>query len=280
MTLPESAWVQSDQGVIERIVSSLLRNAIEYAPEGDDIQCRLERVASGWMLTIVNTAPNLQASDLDQFGLRFWRKDSEGGTVHHAGLGLALAGARTCHRPAAGVLAGQRCLSARLGPWSPLLRWMQRCRYPRQYRTPTPAVTAMANVPQNATRSTFEERRTTHGSGRGAAGPGRQSPSQRSNRADSALAPTEPRPAWPHGEASCGRYGGLQRASAQGSRNAQFIARARRIMRHQLRGDLIRESMIQAAGRRWRQFPVLCFRTVLQFITFPRQVCLLVSACE
>mgnify|MGYP002682597668 CR=1 FL=1 len=43
------------------------------------------------MLTIVNTAPNLQASDLDQFGLRFWRKDSEGGTAHHAGLGLALA---------------------------------------------------------------------------------------------------------------------------------------------------------------------------------------------
>src|SRR2546427_1942976 len=56
VTLPESAWVQSDQGVIERIVSNLLRNAIEYAPEGDDIQCRLERAASGWMLTIVNTA--------------------------------------------------------------------------------------------------------------------------------------------------------------------------------------------------------------------------------
>ena len=122
VTLPESAWVQSDQGVIERIVSNLLRNAIEYAPEGDDIQCRLERVASGWMLTIVNTAPNLQASDLDQFGLRFWRKDSEGGTAHHAGLGLALALAlaHAIDLPLAFSLDNGR-LSARLGPWPPLL---------------------------------------------------------------------------------------------------------------------------------------------------------------
>ena len=122
VTLPESAWVQSDQGVIERIVSNLLRNAIEYAPEGDDIQCRLELEASGWMLTIVNTAPNLQASDLDQFGLRFWRKDSEGGTAYHAGLGLALALAlaHAIDLPLAFSLDNGR-LSARLGPWLPLL---------------------------------------------------------------------------------------------------------------------------------------------------------------
>ncbi len=122
VTLPESAWVQSDQGVIERIVSNLLRNAIEYAPECDDIQCRLEREASGWMLTIVNTAPNLQASDLEQFGLRFWRKDSEGGTAHHAGLGLALALAlaHAIDLPLAFSLDNGR-LSARLGPWPPLL---------------------------------------------------------------------------------------------------------------------------------------------------------------
>ena len=122
VTLPESAWVQSDQGVIERILSNLLRNAIEYAPEGDDIQCRLERAASGWMLTIVNTAPNLQASDLDQFGLRFWRKDSEGGTAHHAGLGLALALAlaHAIDLPLAFSLDNGR-LSARLGPWPALL---------------------------------------------------------------------------------------------------------------------------------------------------------------
>lgn len=122
VTLPVSAWVQSDQGVIERIVSNLLRNAIDYAPKDDDIECRLEREASGWMLTIVNTAPDLQEADLDQFGLRFWRKDSEGGTAHHAGLGLALALAlaRAIELPLVFSLENGR-LAARLGPWLPLL---------------------------------------------------------------------------------------------------------------------------------------------------------------
>jgi hypothetical protein len=54
-------------------------------------------------------------------------------------------------------------------------------------------------------------------------------------------------------------------------------ARARqRIMRHQLRGDLIRESMIQATPNiDGREFAMFGFRTVLQFITFPRQIRLL-----
>jgi len=122
VTLPASAWVQSDQGVIERIISNLLRNAVEYAPEGDDIECRLERGALGWTLAIANTAPDLQASDLDQFGLRFWRKDSEGGTAHHAGLGLALALAlaHAIELPLTFSLEERR-LTARLGPWAPLL---------------------------------------------------------------------------------------------------------------------------------------------------------------
>lgn len=119
--LPPSAWVQSDRGVVERIVTNLLSNAVEYAPVGDDIECRLEREPGGWVLTIVNTAPNLQPSDLEQFGLRFWRKDPEGGTAHHAGLGLALALAlaRAVELPLIFSLDNGR-LAARLGPWSPL----------------------------------------------------------------------------------------------------------------------------------------------------------------
>jgi two-component system sensor histidine kinase QseC len=36
-----------------------------------------------------NAAPTLSAHDIDQFGRRFWRKDSD--SAGHAGLGLALA---------------------------------------------------------------------------------------------------------------------------------------------------------------------------------------------
>jgi two-component system sensor histidine kinase QseC len=119
--LPASAWVQSDQGVVERIISNLLRNAIEYAPPGDEIGCRLERGGAGWLLSIGNAAPDLEPSDLGHLGDRFWRKQLEGGTAHHAGLGLALAFAlaRAVGLPLNFDLKEGR-LTARLGPWAPL----------------------------------------------------------------------------------------------------------------------------------------------------------------
>lgn len=120
--LPAAAWIQSDQGILERIVSNLLRNAMKYAPAGDVIDCRLERNDAGWLLSITNTAPNLQSADLEHLGVRFWRKDSEGGTVHHAGLGiaLALALAQAIELPLRFSLTNQR-LTATLGPWAALV---------------------------------------------------------------------------------------------------------------------------------------------------------------
>ena len=120
--LPPSAWVRSDLGIIERIISNLLRNAMDYAPEGDEIGCRLERREAGWFLFIGNAAPDLEPGDLEQLGHRFWRKHSEGGTAHHAGLGLALAFAlaRAAELPLSFGLEEGR-LIAQLGPWQPLL---------------------------------------------------------------------------------------------------------------------------------------------------------------
>lgn len=120
--LPPAAWIQSDLGIVERIVSNLLRNALEYSPPGETVDCRLDRDESGWLLCIVNAAPELEAADLEHFGHRFWRKHSEGGTAHHAGLGLALAFAlaRAVQLPMHFSLEAGR-LTARLGPWPALL---------------------------------------------------------------------------------------------------------------------------------------------------------------
>ncbi|WP_257387557.1 sensor histidine kinase [Tahibacter caeni] len=121
MELPPSAWIRSDLGIVERILSNLLRNALEYSPPGEQIRCRLDRDESGWLLSIVNAAPELDAADLDHFGHRFWRKHSEGGTAHHAGLGLALAFAlaRAVQLPLRFRLDAGR-LTAQLGPWPAL----------------------------------------------------------------------------------------------------------------------------------------------------------------
>lgn len=119
--LPPAAWVQSDLGIVERIVSNLLRNALEYSPEGGQVVCRLRRERAGWLLIIDNPAPDLEAADLEHFGHRFWRKHPEGGTAHHAGLGLALTHglAQALALPLRFDLDGGR-LSVRLGPWPAL----------------------------------------------------------------------------------------------------------------------------------------------------------------
>ena len=114
---PASAWVSSDLGIVERISSNLLRNAIDYAPKGDRVGCRLQQDEAGWWLEVSNVAPSLQAEDLRQFGQRFWRKQSEGGTVEHTGLGLALSFglAKVLDIPLHFSLDGRR-LTARFGP--------------------------------------------------------------------------------------------------------------------------------------------------------------------
>ncbi|MDE2372481.1 MAG: sensor histidine kinase, partial [Burkholderiales bacterium] len=119
--LPPSAWVQSDLGIVERIVFNLLRNALEYAPAGAAVGCRIVREGGGWLLVIDNAAPDLEPADLDHFGHRFWRKHPEGGTAHHAGLGLALSQglAQALALPLRFGLEGGR-LSARVGPWPAL----------------------------------------------------------------------------------------------------------------------------------------------------------------
>lgn len=85
-----AAWIHSDLGILERILSNLLQNAIEYSPANSTVQCRIATDVNGFVLTISNEAPLLLAEDLNRFGARFWRKDVEGGTATHAGLGLAL----------------------------------------------------------------------------------------------------------------------------------------------------------------------------------------------
>lgn len=120
--LPPSAWIQGDMGIIERILSNLLRNAFEYSPRGGEIICKLDGDDAGWLLSISNPAPELEAADLEHLGHRFWRKHPEGGTAHHAGLGLALAFAlaRAVDLPLRFSLDAGR-LTARLGPWQALV---------------------------------------------------------------------------------------------------------------------------------------------------------------
>lgn len=115
--LPEHLWLRSDVGALERILSNLLRNAIEYAPPRSTLTLALDGDGAGAYLCITNPAPDLHEDDLPRLGQRFWRKARSGGTAAHAGLGLALShalarslGLQLDFRLRAGTL------QARLGP--------------------------------------------------------------------------------------------------------------------------------------------------------------------
>ncbi|MDR1076772.1 MAG: sensor histidine kinase [Xanthomonadaceae bacterium] len=91
LDVPDQSWTRSDEAVLERILSNLLHNAIEYAPEGSRIDCVIENDSDGGWICLENEASELTEADLARMGARFWRKNEQGGTAQHAGLGLALA---------------------------------------------------------------------------------------------------------------------------------------------------------------------------------------------
>ena len=90
LQLPVEAWVVCDAGMLERVASNLLQNALEYGDPDVPVQLALARTPQGWWLQLRNRASRLAEADLVRFGERHWRggRDTD---PRHAGLGLALA---------------------------------------------------------------------------------------------------------------------------------------------------------------------------------------------
>ena len=90
LQLPVEAWVVCDAGMLERVASNLLQNALEYGDPDVPVQLALTRTPQGWWLQLRNRASRLAEGDLVRFGERHWRggRDTD---PRHAGLGLALA---------------------------------------------------------------------------------------------------------------------------------------------------------------------------------------------
>lgn len=118
---PDELWCRSDAGMLERLLTNLLDNALDYTPPGGDIHCHIWQTPHGVMLTLDNPAPELEAADLAHFGQRFWRRQGEAGNGPHTGLGLALcrALAEAIAAPLTFQLISGR-LQVRLGPLPPL----------------------------------------------------------------------------------------------------------------------------------------------------------------
>lgn len=92
-TLPDEAWVMSDELLLERIVSNLVGNAIAHAPTHSRVHLRCATGAASTSFVIDNAAPQLTAEDLARLGDRHFRPTHATAAGEHAGLGLALCAA-------------------------------------------------------------------------------------------------------------------------------------------------------------------------------------------
>lgn len=88
--LPTELWVQSDATLLERVLSNLLGNAIDHAPHGARIAVSLRHADGQATFAIVNPAPALKQTDIEQLGERYFRPAGATPDRRHVGLGLAL----------------------------------------------------------------------------------------------------------------------------------------------------------------------------------------------
>jgi signal transduction histidine kinase len=81
-----------DIGLIERVLTNILDNAISHTPEGGDIIIQLESVDNTLKLTVVDNGPGIKDEDLPHIFERFYRADkSRNRDRQGTGLGLAIA---------------------------------------------------------------------------------------------------------------------------------------------------------------------------------------------
>ena len=87
-----TVWVEGDLGMIDRAVSNLLVNAIQYTPDGGKIIVSMEpdAAAERVKLRVEDNGPGIDPGELRKIFKRFHRADNEHNEGGNAGLRLAI----------------------------------------------------------------------------------------------------------------------------------------------------------------------------------------------
>lgn len=85
--IDDSCHIQTDAVILQMLLSNIIGNAIEYAPE----KSNLELVLNQNYFLLINDAPDLTPNDVTHLFERLWRADRSRTVEKHAGLGLSIA---------------------------------------------------------------------------------------------------------------------------------------------------------------------------------------------
>jgi signal transduction histidine kinase len=94
LEIPETQTLDTDPQLLRLIFTNLFSNATEYTPSEGLIHIAGSSGMNGTVISVTNTASNLDAESVSHLFERFWRQDDARTDSRHCGLGLALA--RTC----------------------------------------------------------------------------------------------------------------------------------------------------------------------------------------
>ncbi|HWR60441.1 MAG TPA: HAMP domain-containing sensor histidine kinase [Clostridia bacterium] len=86
----EKSYVASDQGLIERVLSNLIDNAVKFTPEGGSIGIKTSGEGRSVNVDITNTGASIGAEELNRVWDRFHKGDASRG-LYKGGYGLGLA---------------------------------------------------------------------------------------------------------------------------------------------------------------------------------------------
>lgn len=88
----EDVDISADPAALDRILSNVLANAVEYASPAPLIRCAVRTDEDGHVcIDVTNPVQNVRQEDLDQFFEPFWSQRRSSAERSHLGLGLAVA---------------------------------------------------------------------------------------------------------------------------------------------------------------------------------------------
>jgi len=90
VSLPTVAEASADPTSVHRILSNLLRNAMQYSPSGGTVRLQVKNIADAVMINVRDHGLGFSASELAHAGEAFRRFDRPGCTTG-VGMGLAVA---------------------------------------------------------------------------------------------------------------------------------------------------------------------------------------------
>jgi two-component system phosphate regulon sensor histidine kinase PhoR len=87
---PEARHVDGDPAKLHDIVRNLVENAVNYSPEGSEVQLGAAQENSTYMITVADSGPGIPPEDLTRVFERFYRVDKSRSRPGGTGLGLAI----------------------------------------------------------------------------------------------------------------------------------------------------------------------------------------------